>query len=398
MRSLLPSLVLSVLAWATLRGLWPGLRTVRGSGLFALAVVLVHGGFLAAKHPGAGVFTPLSQAALTAWMVASLVTIAIGVPLRVLGFFRTRVLKRPPLLGPVPAAMAGDGQVDGSRRRFLGMALPVTAASVGTVGTAAAFNGFEVRHEAFRIPNLPPALDGLRIGHLTDVHVGDFIDTDYLRRAVEALDAEGVDLQVMTGDLIDDMAELEPTMDALESTRAPLGMVAVIGNHEIWRGERQVLQAYARRAPNGRLRFLQDQNLLLEHNGAPLRIVGVDYPMLRGGRHRPPKEVRDGLMKTSAEKGWKDVGEGETVLCLTHHPDFFPHAAARGAALTLAGHTHGGQVGFLRMPLFFFAYEHMIGRYRRGPSQLYVGSGTGHWLPFRVGMAAEVTVITLRAA
>ncbi len=397
MRSLIPSLVLSVLAWATLRGFWPAVRTWRGGALFALAVFLVHGGFLAAKHPGAGVFAPLTQAVLTAWMVASLVTIVVGVPLWILGWLRTRVLKRAPLLAPQPAAV-GVPQVDTSRRRFLGMALPVTAASVGTAGTAAAFHGFEVRHEEFRIPGLPRGLDGMRIGHLTDVHVGDFIDTDYLRRAVAALDAEGVDLQVMTGDLIDDMSELEPTLDALESTRAPHGMVAVIGNHEIWRGERQVVQGYARRAANGRLRYLQDQNLLVEHNGTPLRIVGVDYPMQRGGRHRAPKEIRDGLMRTSAERGWRGVREGETVLCLTHHPDFFPFAAERGAALTLAGHTHGGQVGFMRMPLFFFAYEHMIGRYRRGASQLYVGSGTGHWLPFRVGMAAEVTVLTLRSA
>jgi hypothetical protein len=86
------------------------------------------------------------------------------------------------------------------------------------------------------------------------------------------------------------------------------------------------------------------------------------------------------------------------VLCLTHHPDFFPLAAERGARLTLAGHTHGGQVGFWRIPLFSFSFEHMLGRYRRGDSHLYVSSGTGHCFPFRVGIPTEVTVLTLRAA
>ncbi|MGA9520600.1 MAG: metallophosphoesterase, partial [Myxococcaceae bacterium] len=259
--------------------------------------------------------------------------------------------------------------------------------------------GFEVRHEQVRVRGLPPALDGLRIGHLTDVHVGEFIDTEYLVRAVDALDAQGVDLQVMTGDLIDDLSQLEPTMDALERCKASLGMVAILGNHEKWRSESRVVEAYARRAPNSRLRLLVDENLVLEHKGAPLRVVGVDYPMRKGtGRHRLPPEERNAVMRASAERAWTGVSPDELVLCLTHHPDFFPIAAERGARLTLAGHTHGGQVGLWRIPLFGFAYEHMLGRYQRGEAHLYVGAGTGHWMPFRVGIPAEVTVLTLRSA
>lgn len=387
------SLLFSVLAYAVLRGVWAPVRSRRGTILFAAAAALIHAAYFAARHPGAGTFATLTQALLTSWFIAAVGIVLVGTPLRlglwVHGRFRS----------PTPAlALEEAPAIDQGRRHLLGLAMPVAAVSVSAGGTASALGGFEVRKEEVRVSGLPQALDGLRIGQLTDVHVGEFIDTEYLSQAVAALDAEGVDLQVMTGDLIDDLTQLEPTMDALESCKAPLGMVAILGNHEKWRGEARVVDAYNRRAPNGRLRLLVDQNLVLEHRGAKLRVVGVDYPMGKRGRHRLPRELRDASMRASADAAWRGVSADEAVLCLTHHPDFFPIAAQKGAHLTLAGHTHGGQVGIFRLPVFAFAFEHMLGRYKRGGSQLYVSGGTGHWLPFRVGIAAEVTVLTLRAA
>jgi predicted MPP superfamily phosphohydrolase len=85
------------------------------------------------------------------------------------------------------------------------------------------------------------------------------------------------------------------------------------------------------------------------------------------------------------------------VVCLTHHPDCFRIAAARGAWLTLAGHTHGGQWAILGHPLLR-SFEFMRGRYRLGPAHLYVSTGLGDWLPCRIGVPTEVTVLTLRNA
>jgi predicted MPP superfamily phosphohydrolase len=85
------------------------------------------------------------------------------------------------------------------------------------------------------------------------------------------------------------------------------------------------------------------------------------------------------------------------VLCLSHHPEFFPIAVEKGAHLTLSGHTHGGQVAFFGIPAFAFAFKHMLGRYFEKSRHLYVSGGTGHWLPFRLGVPAEVTIVTLRA-
>jgi predicted MPP superfamily phosphohydrolase len=396
MRNLLPSLVLTALAFLVLRSLSPAVRTRRGAALFAGAAALAHLGLLAARLPGAGPLAEVGPRVHTAWFVAATMTALGGGALLLLGGLRRRATALA--LGAAPVASQA-APVDLARRQFLGgFALPAAATAVSAGGSVSALRDFEVRHEEVRVRGLPAALDGLKVGQLTDVHVGDFIDTDYLARAVRALDAEGVDVQVMTGDLLDDLTQLEASMDALEACRAPLGMVAILGNHEKWRGEEEVLAAYARRAPAGRLRLLLDESLVLEHRGAPLRVVGVDYPMRRGGSHQLPREERLRMMAASAQKAWAGVAAGEPVLCLTHHPDFFPFAAERGAFLTLAGHTHGGQVGFLGIPLFAFAFDYMAGRYRRDGAHLYVGRGTGHWLPFRIGMPTEVTVLTLRAA
>ena len=157
-------------------------------------------------------------------------------------------------------------------------------------------------------------------------------------------------------------------------------------------GIRAAYEASARRG--GPVRLLVDEAHVIEHAGQRIRVVGVDYPMVEGVR--VPGRGRQERMRRSAEVAFAGASADEVVLCLSHHPDFFPLAAERGARLTLSGHTHGGQVAFFGMPLFGFAFQHMLGRYRRGDRHLYVSGGTGHWLPFRVGVPAEVTVLTLR--
>lgn len=391
MRTLLSSALVTLLAFLILRKLSPGLfeRRAVTRGFWALAValhLLVAAEWLLGGHE-ASLIGAVARASAGSWVVAMFICILAGGP----WLLGRSLLKRFGRAEPLP--------VDLSRRRlFEGMAVPVAAISTGAGGTLAGLRPFQIRHERIALKDLPPALDGFRIGQLTDVHVGDFIDPEYLEAAVEALDREGVDLQVMTGDLIDDLTQLEPTIAALNRTRARHGMLAILGNHEKWRDEEAVVAAYERVKPNGRLRLLIDESVTLDHNGASVRVVGVDYPMKKGGRHRLPKAERQALMQASAARAFAGSGPDDFLLCLTHHPDFFPIAAERKARLSLAGHTHGGQVGLFGIPLFGFAFEHMLGRYKRGDSHLYVSGGTGHWLPFRVGVPTEVTVLTLRRA
>ncbi|AFE10681.1 serine/threonine protein phosphatase [Corallococcus coralloides DSM 2259] len=319
------------------------------------------------------------------WSIAALLVMLMGPPFLIL---KLRAERRK---------QAAPPGVDLERRSLLvkaGQAMPVLAIGASGVGVVGGSLGFTVREVEVKLRGLPAALDGFRIGQITDVHVGPFISPEYLRGAVEVMNTAGVDLQVMTGDLIDDVNQVDETMAALASTTARHGMLAVLGNHEHWRGLDEVLGGYAQLAERGApVRLLVDEAHVLEHGGQRVRVVGVDYPM-----SGPSRAGRDRRWQRSAETAFKDGNPDDVVLCLSHHPDFFPYAAERGARLTLAGHTHGGQVAFLGVPLFGFAFKHMLGRYRFRDHHLYVSGGTGHWLPFRIGVPPEVTLLTLRSA
>ncbi len=398
MGRLLILLVFNVGAWAVLRSLWPGLLQRWRLAVFASGTVLSLMPWAYSAVAGRHAQLPVGDASLrifsVGWSVAIIMVVLIGGPLILL---RRWLDRRAQKRATQAAATAHPPQVNLARRNLLtnaGRAVPLLAAGTSSVGLANGYTQFTVREIDIRLPGLPPAMDGFRIGQITDVHVGTFIDTRYLQDAVRAMNNAKVDLQVMTGDLIDDLDQLDGTMAALSECDARHGMLAILGNHEHWRGLEPILQAYADvEARGGPVRLLVDASHTFEHAGQAVRVVGVDYPM-SGRSHR----VKTQRMQASAEAGFRDVAPGEVVLCLTHHPDFFPLAAERGARLTLAGHTHGGQVAFLGVSAFWFAFKYMLGRYRQGDHQLYVSGGTGHWLPFRIGVPTEVTVLTLRAA
>ncbi|MFY0579806.1 metallophosphoesterase [Cystobacter fuscus] len=208
----------------------------------------------------------------------------------------------------------------------VGRALPFVAVGTSTVGLVEGSSGFVIREVEVRLRGLPRALDGFRIGQITDVHVGTFIDTTYVRAAVAAMNAARVDLQVMTGDLIDDLSQLDETMAALETCEAPHGMLAILGNHEHWRGVEEVLEGYARSARRGGpVRLLVDEAQVIEHAGQKVRVVGVDYPMR--GRSM---SVQADRMQRSAEVAFAGASADEVIICLTHHPSFFPLALEKG--------------------------------------------------------------------
>ncbi len=383
-------LLVNLLCYAVLRRLWPRQLHGRRLALFGVLAGLsfVAWGLPMALGMGYHGLVPVVGAPLklfsTGWTLAAVMVVLFGLPLVLVRGWRER------------RRAAASATVDLERRSLLasaGRAVPFVALGTSSAGIVNGSSGFELREVEVRLKDLPTGLEGFRIGQITDIHVGPFISVEYVQAAVRAMDAAGVHLQVMTGDLIDDLGQLNETMAALAECRAPHGMLAVLGNHEHWRGIEEILEGYeviARRG--GPVRLLVDASHVIDHGGQRLRVVGVDYPLGRG------PGVKDRLMKRSAEVAFQGISPDEVVLCLTHHPSFFPHAAQRGAHLTLAGHTHGGQVALLGIPLFGFAFEFMLGRYRWKDRHLYVSGGTGHWLPFRMGVPPEVTIFTLRAA
>lgn len=403
MGRLLVIALLNVAAYYLLRVLWPELLRGRRTGVFAGLAVLSLAAWAVPLVLGVGSHGAIPSVAAplrffsAGWTVAVVMVLLGGGPVALVRSVRNRIVRaRAAGQGGAQApAEAAPATINLGRRDLLtgvGRAVPVLAVGTSSMGIAGGASNFTVRRLEVRLNGLPAALDGFKIGQITDIHVGPFIDGEYLRNAVRAMNEAQVDLQVMTGDLVDDLDQLDDAMAALAECRAPHGMLAVLGNHEHWRGLGPILEAYEELAKRGGpVRLLVDEAHVLEHAGERIRVVGVDYPM---GRLPGMKEA---AMKRSAEVGFRDATPDELVLCLAHHPDFFPYASDKGARLTLSGHTHGGQAAILGIPVFGFVFEYMLGRYKRGDNHLYVSGGTGHWMPFRIGVPTEVTVITLRA-
>ena len=282
MGRLLILLVFNVGAWAVLRSLWPGLLQRWRLAVFASGTVLSLAPWAYSAVAGRHAQLPLGDASLrvfsVGWSVAIIMVVLIGGPLILL---RRWLERRAQKQATKAAPAANPPQVNLARRNLLtnaGRAVPLLAAGTSSVGLANGYTQFTVREVDIRLPGLPPAMDGFRIGQITDVHVGTFIDTRYLQDAVRAMNNAKVDLQVMTGDLIDDLDQLDGTMAALSECDARHGMLAILGNHEHWRGLEPILQAYADvEARGGPVRLLVDASHTFEHAGQTVRVVGVGF-------------------------------------------------------------------------------------------------------------------------
>ncbi len=236
------------------------------------------------------------------------------------------------------------------------------------------------------LAHLPPALDGLTLVQLSDVHVGRTIRQSFLQPVVERVNALQPDLIVLTGDLVDgSVARLRPHTALLGQLRARHGTFVVNGNHEYYSGEAQWAQEYQRLG----LHLLKNQHRIIEHSGAKLVLAGVtDYS---AGRFNAAEA-------SDPAKALAGAPDGLVRILLAHQPRSAMAAAAAGFDLQLSGHTHGGQYWpwMYAVPL---QQPFVAGLYRLGRLQVYVSRGTGYWgPPVRFAAPSEITRIVLRAA
>ena len=248
-----------------------------------------------------------------------------------------------------------------------------------------------VRHVDAEVPGLGPEFDGLRIAQLSDLHVGPHTSRRFLRRVVEATQALAPDLIAVTGDLIDDRAEdVAPYARALGGLRAPHGVYMIPGNHDVYAGW-DAVERGLRDAHLGTV--LVNEVHLVTRGASSITLLGTGDPAGRArGQSRVAPDV-DGAMRK--------VADGAVVIAFAHNPALWPALAARGVALTLSGHTHYGQLAIpgLGWSLASPFLEHAMGAHQLHDALLYISPGTGYWgIPFRLGAAPEVTLVTLRRA
>ncbi|MBI5497699.1 MAG: metallophosphoesterase [Deltaproteobacteria bacterium] len=250
------------------------------------------------------------------------------------------------------------------------------------------------------VRGLPRTLDGLRIGQVSDTHIGAVLGVDHLRRALDLLRRDPPEILVATGDLVDDAGLARPCLDELASIRAGLGRFYILGNHENYAGRERIIDE-AMRHPH--VRLLLDAGHLVHEGGIRVHVAGLDYPREEDTRvafHASPlphvviQRIQPRLPERLRAAS-QAADEGDFRLRLVHHPDAWTAMAGDAAELTLSGHTHGGQVAPLGTMLAHSAFAYVLGMYERPGQHLYVNGGTGHWLPLR-SVPAEVTLLTLR--
>jgi predicted MPP superfamily phosphohydrolase len=235
------------------------------------------------------------------------------------------------------------------------------------------------------IPNLPKDLDGLRIVQVTDIHLSPFLSEREFARAVDMANETRAHVALVTGDLISRVGDpLDACLRQLARLRADAGVLGCLGNHEVYTGTEDYVTAQGRRIG---IEFLRWEAKQLRFGRAALNFAGVDYQ-----KFRSPYLVGAERLATP----------GAINILLSHNPDVFPVAARKGFDLTIAGHTHGGQVDFEILHQHFnvarYFTHYVLGLYREGASSVYVSSGIGTiGVPIRLGAPPEISLIHLCA-
>ncbi|HMH82953.1 MAG TPA: metallophosphoesterase [Gemmatimonadales bacterium] len=277
-----------------------------------------------------------------------------------------------------------------SRRRFLARATYAYAgagAALSGSGIWSAYRLPEVTRRTLVFPDLPPGLDGLTLLHLSDLHAGIHLGEDRMQEIVALANGLRPDLIVQTGDMIDiSRSYIPPYVHAFRELSAPLGVVTVLGNHDRYTGEREVIRA-CRDA--GQV-FVQNGCHVVQRNGATLALLGIDDPH---------SWTVDDPQADDVDAARRAAPPDAFPVLLAHRPGAWDAAAPRGIPLTLAGHIHGGQ---LYVPLIGWSVgrlitKYVMGHFQRGNSQLYVSRGIGVvGIPIRVFTPPEIEVFELR--
>jgi predicted MPP superfamily phosphohydrolase len=265
----------------------------------------------------------------------------------------------------------------------------LTAALGGAAAAAVAWGWFEAGWVRLRtldveLPGLPEELDGLRLAHLSDFHLGlPSRGVSAVERAVAWVEERRPDLVLLTGDLL-----TRPRGEARLRTLLPrLGerCFAVLGNHDFG-DARDPLAAPSRLEDLSPVRLLRDESAVVELRGRRVQIVGVDPTSYRAGRARLDEPLAE---------------EADLRVLLCHYPRVFDRVGAGTYDLVLAGHLHDGQIaipyGLGKIRLAHANWRYTKGLYRNDGSVLHVSAGLGTtFVPFRFSARPEATELVLR--
>lgn len=297
--------------------------------------------------------------------------------------------------------------------RAIGRLAPAAAAVGNTAGLVAALllaaaclygltHGWKrlvVRETPIRFEHLPPAFDGYRIVHISDLHVGTYgNDTRFIERLAATVGECRPDLVLFTGDLVNSTSEeLDPHMEALSAITAPDGVYAVLGNHDycLYRrydtpdGPTRNLAALKRKEADMGWRLLLDEHRILRRGADSIALAGVENVS------QPPFPSKGDLRETLA-----GCPDSLFTILMSHDPTHWRREALPSGKvdLMLAGHTHAMQLRIGGFSPSAWSFGEWGGLYREGERALYVSTGVGGTAPFRLGAWPAVDLLILHRA
>jgi predicted MPP superfamily phosphohydrolase len=279
-----------------------------------------------------------------------------------------------------------------ARREFLQRAGLVGAGVPFFVSLSGVPLSYDLRVEEHEIelPHWPKSLDGFRIVHLSDIHVGGGMNRARLLHMAELTNSCQPDLVAHTGDFLTHRSGDfdEPLYEALARIRARHGQWACLGNHDYDDPDR-----FTRRLAVAGVAALRDGHTVIDVGGQPLEIAGAEYV----ARSAPRADLYTRLVES-----WPPRGPAPRIL-LNHDPSAFADLPAGCADLVLSGHTHGGHVGVQLGRDSALTVVGLVGipdqgLFRRGDMRLFVTRCVGFYgYPMRVGIPPEVALLVLRS-
>ncbi len=294
------------------------------------------------------------------------------------------------------------------------------AAVVSTLGIWAlvaygSFMGFEhleVRQYEYVSADLPEAFDGYRIVHFSDAHVGTLTGSRQwlLQRAVDSINAQQADAIVFTGDLENlHPDELRPQLSILRQLKARDGVFSVLGNHDYptyldleEKEKDELVRMTTQYERSIGWQLLMNEHQIVRRDSDSIVIAGMENwgSLKRMPRRGDVKKTIAGLKMLPSANGTEHEAGSPFILMLQHdptawRPKILPECHAQ---LTLSGHTHGGQFTIFGWSPASFTYENWGGWTYEGSRALFVSTGLGALIPFRLNMPGEIVVITLRTA
>lgn len=242
-----------------------------------------------------------------------------------------------------------------------------------------------IKRVSIEIPDLPAGLEGLRIVHLSDLHISRLFDASWTQQVVARTNTLNADLVVITGDLIDGTpAARLHDVAALGALTAAQGVIAIPGNHEYYFQESRWRRVFEQLG----MRVLVNEHVIVNRNDTQLAIAGVSDEVAANYNGSGP----------DLGKAVSGIPRATPIVLLKHRPENARNSAAAGVAVQLSGHTHGGMILGLDQIARFANDGFISGMYRVGAMTLYVSNGTALWngFPIRLGVPPEITELTLR--